>query len=44
LKASFESKNARFVKIVAPIFEKIPQWHYGAGKPTFLFVDEIMVN
>jgi hexosaminidase len=44
LKASFESKNARFVKIVAPIFEKIPQWHYGAGNPTFLFVDEIMVN
>jgi hexosaminidase len=44
LKASFEIKKARFVKIVAPIFEKIPEWHYGAGKPTFLFVDEIMVN
>ena len=44
LKASFGIKKARYIKIVAPIFEKIPQWHYGAGKPTFLFVDEIMVN
>ena len=44
LKASFGIRKARYIKIVAPIFEKIPQWHYGAGKPTFLFVDEIMVN
>jgi hexosaminidase len=44
LKASFERQNTRYIKIVAPIFEKIPQWHYGAGQPTFLFVDEIMVN
>jgi hexosaminidase len=44
LKASFGIKKARYVKIVAPIFEKIPQWHYGAGKPTFLFVDEIIIK
>jgi hexosaminidase len=44
LKASFGSKKARFVKIVAPIFEKIPAWHYGAGQPTFIFVDEIMIK
>lgn len=44
LKANFESQKARYIKIVAPIFEKIPQWHYGAGQPTFLFVDEIIVN
>jgi hexosaminidase len=44
LKASFGIKKARYIKIVAPIFEKIPQWHYGAGQPTFLFIDEIMVN
>jgi len=44
LKASFERQNTRYIKIVAPIFEKIPQWHYGAGKPTFLFVDEVIVN
>ncbi len=44
LKANFESQKARYIKIVAPIFEKMPQWHYGAGQPTFLFVDEITVN
>ncbi|MBC7847078.1 MAG: family 20 glycosylhydrolase [Flavobacterium sp.] len=44
LKANFVSQNARYIKIVAPINEKIPQWHYAAGKPTFLFVDEIVVN
>lgn len=44
LKANFESQKARYIKIVAPIFEKIPQWHYSAGQPTFLFVDEIIVN
>jgi len=44
LKAIFKSQEARYIKIVALIFEKIPQWHYGAGKPTFLFVDEIIVN
>jgi hexosaminidase len=44
LKASFGINKTRYIKIEAPIFERIPQWHYGAGKPTFLFVDEIMVN
>lgn len=44
LKASFGTKKARFIKIIAPIFEKMPQWHYGAGQPTFLFVDEIIIK
>lgn len=44
LKATFESQKARYIKITAPIFEKIPQWHYAAGQPTFLFVDEIIVH
>ena len=44
LKANFENQKTRYIKIVAPIFEKIPQWHYSAGQPTFLFVDEITVN
>ena len=44
LKATFESLKARYIKITAPIFEKIPQWHYAAGQPTFLFIDEIIVN
>ena len=44
LKAVFAKQEARFVKIKAPIFEKIPEWHYSAGQPTFLFVDEISIN
>ncbi|MHC0443217.1 glycoside hydrolase family 20 protein [Flavobacterium sp. 3-210] len=44
LKAVFAAQDARFVKINAPIFEKIPEWHYSAGQPTFLFVDEIRIN
>ncbi|MBW1654104.1 glycoside hydrolase family 20 protein [Flavobacterium quisquiliarum] len=44
LKAVFATQNARYVKIKAPIFEQIPEWHYSAGQPTFLFVDEITIN
>ncbi|KRD61264.1 beta-N-acetylhexosaminidase [Flavobacterium sp. Root935] len=44
LKAIFASQEARYVKIKAPIFEKIPEWHYSAGQPTFLFVDEITIK
>ncbi|WP_431241791.1 glycoside hydrolase family 20 protein [Flavobacterium sp. P21] len=44
LKALFAKQDARFIKIKAPIFEKIPEWHYSAGQPTFLFVDEISIN
>lgn len=44
LKANFLNQKARYIKIVAAVYEKIPQWHYAAGQPTFLFVDEIIVN
>jgi hexosaminidase len=44
LKAIFAGQNARYIKIIAPIYEGIPKWHYAAGQPTFLFVDEIIVN
>jgi len=44
LKAVFAEQEAKYVKIKAPIFEKIPEWHYSAGQPTFLFVDEITIN
>ncbi|GAA6770385.1 FN3 associated domain-containing protein [Flavobacterium sp. CGRL2] len=44
LKAIFASQEGRYVKIKAPIFEKIPEWHYSAGQPTFLFVDEITIK
>ena len=44
LKAVFTEQEAKYVKIKAPIFEKIPEWHYSAGQPTFLFADEITIN
>lgn len=42
--AKFTAQNARYIKIAAPVFEKMPDWHFGAGQPTFLFVDEISIN
>lgn len=41
----FAPTPARFVKVTALCETSIPQWHKeGAGKPGFLFVDEIVVD
>lgn len=44
LKATFATQKARYVRVLATIYDRIPDWHYSAGQPTFLFVDEIIVN
>jgi hypothetical protein len=37
--------SARYVKIIAqPAFEKIPEWHLGAGGTPWIFADEIIVK
>ena len=36
--------NARYVKVKAYNFGKLPEWHQGAGGDAFLFVDEINVR
>lgn len=36
--------EARFVKIIARNFGKLPEWHQGFGGDAFIFVDEIMVK
>ncbi|UBB88642.1 hypothetical protein J4771_07065 [Candidatus Kaistella beijingensis] len=36
--------EARFVKVVAKNFGKLPEWHQGFGGDAFIFVDEIMVK
>lgn len=41
---TFEPVEARYLKVVASCVRNIPQWHTGAGKPGFLFVDEITVR
>ncbi|MDX2171771.1 MAG: GH92 family glycosyl hydrolase [Bacteroidota bacterium] len=36
--------NARYVKIVAKNFGKLPDWHLGKGDNAFIFVDEIEIK
>lgn len=36
--------NARYIKVIAYNFGKLPQWHQGAGGDAFIFIDEITVN
>ncbi len=40
----FGETSAKFIKIVAETYTELPQWHPGAGRPGFLFIDEIIVN
>jgi hypothetical protein len=39
-----KDKKARYVKVVAKNFGKLPEWHQGAGGDAFIFVDEITIN
>jgi hexosaminidase len=36
--------NARFIKVKATNFGKLPDWHPGKGEPAWLFVDEIVAE
>ena len=40
----FNSINARYVKVIAKPEYKIPAWHWGSGRPAFIFVDEIGIE
>ncbi len=42
--ATFEPVKARFVKIKAMQYGKLPSWHEGAGGDTHIFIDEIEVR
>jgi hypothetical protein len=35
---------ARYVKVSAKNFGKLPNWHLGAGGEAFIFIDEITVH
>ena len=39
-----KDKKARYVKVVAKNFGKLPEWHQGFGGDAFIFVDEILVK
>jgi len=36
--------NAKFVKVKAYNFGKLPEWHQGAGGDAFIFIDEITIK
>ncbi|MFV0332395.1 MAG: family 20 glycosylhydrolase [Dysgonomonas sp.] len=44
LVAKFPTEKARYVKITAKGTNPIPDWHMGKGNPSFVFVDEIVIE
>jgi len=38
------NKKARYVKVIAKNFGKLPEWHQGFGGDAFIFVDEIIIK
>lgn len=44
LTAKFPTQKARYVKIIAKVTKSIPDWHVGKGSPSFVFVDEIIIE
>lgn len=41
---TFDSRKARYVRVVATPLKAIPDWHRAAGKPCWIFCDEIIVQ
>ena len=39
-----KGKKARYVKVIAKNFGKLPEWHQGAGGDAFIFVEEITIK
>lgn len=44
VEAHFAKQPARFVRVAAKQYGKLPSWHEGAGGDTHIFVDEIEVE
>lgn len=41
---TFAKTSTRYVRVVGKCTPVLPKWHSGAGKKTFLFIDEVAVN
>lgn len=41
---NFSKTKAKYIKIIADNMETAPLWHHGAGLPTWIFLDEVIVN
>lgn len=44
LVASFDKTKAKYVKVSVGVTKSMPEWHTGKGRPSFLFLDEIIVQ
>jgi hexosaminidase len=42
--AKLDGSSARFVRVRAKNYGKLPAWHPGAGNPAWLFADELIVE
>lgn len=42
--AQFPERKARFIRVTAKVLDALPKGHAGAGKPAWVFADEIIVN
>jgi len=40
----FPSEETRFIRVTAVSMKKCPEWHRGAGQPSWVFCDEIIVE
>lgn len=41
---AFASRRARYVRVRAEGTNTLPEWHHSAGKPSWVFVDEVVVE
>ena len=41
---TFAETSAKYLKITSETMQSIPDWHPGAGRPSFLFIDEIIIK
>ncbi len=41
---NFKNIKARYVRVLAKNFGKLPEWHQGYGNQAFIFVDEISID
>ncbi len=43
-KSEIKPKNARYIKVIVHNPGLIPEWHPGAGYPSYFFIDEVFFN
>jgi hypothetical protein len=42
--STIDPKTAKFLKVKAYNFGKLPEWHQGFGGDAFIFIDEITIK